>query len=343
MPVKKKRTTITDIATHFGISITAVSFILNNKAKAKGISDALSKKVLKFAGEVNYRPNALAKSFRTGKTNIIGLLIEDISNPFFATVARLIEERAYERGYRIIYCSTNNDTKKTKELIRMFHDQYVDGYIIAPPEGIETSIRQLSSDGKPVVVFDRYNSRFQTDQVIINNYESVLQAMQHLIDNGYRHIGFVTIESKQSQMTERYRAYQDIIAANGMKEYVLQLPFAASDHVSITAGIKHFCEEHPVLDALFFCNNYLGVYGLEAIKSLDSRSVSQFGIISFDDHDLFRLYSPTITVIDQPIEEMTGRILDLLFRRIQEGDSQSPSVETLKTQLVVRESSGPKK
>ncbi|HJP64174.1 MAG TPA: LacI family DNA-binding transcriptional regulator, partial [Mucilaginibacter sp.] len=152
----KKKLSIVDIANQLNISKTTVSFILNGRAKEKRISDEVVEKVLKFVKEVEYKPNSLAKSLRTGKSNTIGLMVEDISNHFFANIARLIEDKAYENGYKLTYCSTDNKTEKTREMIAMFRDRHVDGYIIAPPEGIEDDIAQLISEGFPVVLFDRY-------------------------------------------------------------------------------------------------------------------------------------------------------------------------------------------
>ncbi len=128
--MRKKALVIGDIAKELNVSITSVSFILNGKAKEKRISADLADRVLNYAKKVNYSPNHLAKSLRTGKTNLIGLIVEDISNPFFANVARLIEETASQKGFRIIYCSSDNDTHKTSELIRVFHERQVDAYCI---------------------------------------------------------------------------------------------------------------------------------------------------------------------------------------------------------------------
>ncbi|MFD2144991.1 LacI family DNA-binding transcriptional regulator [Mucilaginibacter antarcticus] len=139
----KKRLSIADIAEALNISKTSVSFILNGQAEEKRISKKLVDKVVQYVEEVGYKPNLLAKSLRTGKSNTIALMVEDISNPFFASIARLIEDRAYQNGYRITYCSTDNDTAKTKDMIGIFQDRHVDGYIIAPPEGIEDDILSL--------------------------------------------------------------------------------------------------------------------------------------------------------------------------------------------------------
>jgi len=190
-----KKLSIVDIANALGVSKTTISFILNGRAQEKRIGTDLVEKVMKYVEEVGYKPNSLAKSLRTGKSNTIGLMVEDISNPFFASIARLIEDRAYKNGYKIIYCSTDNDTNKTKDLITMFRDRHVDGYIIAPPEGIEKEIESLINDGMPVVLFDRHLPYVNTDFVEVNNLFSTYNATRHLIDQGFKNIAFITFAS----------------------------------------------------------------------------------------------------------------------------------------------------
>ncbi len=116
----KKKVSIKDIAKQLGISISTVSFVVNGKAKEKRISDELTKRVLQLVDELDYKPDALARSFRTGKTNIIGFLVDDISEPFFSGIARFIDEKASKKGYKIIYSSTRNNRKKAVELLQIF-------------------------------------------------------------------------------------------------------------------------------------------------------------------------------------------------------------------------------
>src|SRR5690606_38947830 len=205
----KKRILISDIAKALGISVTTVSFILNDKAKEKRISEALTKRVLDYVKKVGYKPNELAKSLRTGKTKILGLIIEDISNPFFANIARYIETKAYSRGYRIIYCSTENNSEKAIEFIQLFRDRHVDGYLITPPVGIQDTVAELIEQGLPVVLFDRYFPELPTDYVIVQNKQGALEATNHLIEQGFKRIAFVTSTSQQTQMRDRMEGYME--------------------------------------------------------------------------------------------------------------------------------------
>ena len=166
----KKKISIHDIAKELKISATTISFVLNGKADEKRISEDVKKKILDFVKKVGYRPNQIAKSLRTGKTNIIGMLVEDISDPFFSSISRGIESIAYQHHYKIFFASTENDTEKTKALIKVFRDRQVDGYIIAPAPGIEEEIKALMDDNVPVILFDRYLPSLTASAVIIDNF-----------------------------------------------------------------------------------------------------------------------------------------------------------------------------
>jgi LacI family transcriptional regulator len=202
----KKKLSIKDIAQELNISITTVSFILNGKAKEMRISDKLIQKVNDFMKEKNYHPNQFAQSLRTGKTKMIALFVEDIADSFFASVARLIEERAYQKGYKIIYCSTEDNLEKTRELIQLFKSRNVDGYIITPPKGIEKELKQLQQEELPFVLFDRYFPKLNTDYVIIDNFKGTCDAIKHFQDQQFKNIAFITLDSGQTQMNERLRA-----------------------------------------------------------------------------------------------------------------------------------------
>src|SRR5690606_23272582 len=225
----KKRILISDIAKALGISVTTVSFILNDKAKEKRISEALTKRVLDYVKKVGYKPNELAKSLRTGKTKILGLIIEDISNPFFGNIARLIESKVYEQGYRIIYCSTNNDVDKARELIQMFYDRQVDGFIITPSDGLEDTVKQLQQSNIPVVLFDRYFPSLETDYVGADNFQGAFDATSHLCQQGYKRIGFVSLYSDQTQMKERSDGYLKAMDNNKQQSFIQKVQMDASD------------------------------------------------------------------------------------------------------------------
>jgi LacI family transcriptional regulator len=335
----KKKLSIVDIANKLNISKTTVSFILNGRAREKRISEELVERVLKFVKEVGYKPNSLAKSLRTGKSHIIGLMVENIADPFFANIARYIEDRAYKNGYRIIYCSTDNDADKTRDLIAMFRDRHVDGYIIAPPVGVEEDIAELLKDDLPVVLFDRYFPGIDCSYVVTDNLDSTYTATEYLVEQGYKKIAFITLESHQTQMQARLDGYKKALQQNNLDPYIKEIVFN-QDAKYISEPIADFLKNNKDLDAIIFGTNRIGTCGLKVIQNMGIRVPDDVAVISFDDHDVFELYSPSITAIAQPVEEIAANTINILLSKL---DSSTPNTDqkkvTLQNDLIYRGSS----
>jgi LacI family transcriptional regulator len=337
----EKKVSIKDIAKQLGISISTVSFVVNGKAKEKRISEELTQKVLKLVEELDYKPDALARSFRTGKTNIIGFLVDDISRPFFSNLARFIDEKAAENGYKIIYSSTRNNKKKAIELLQIFQDRHVDAYIIALPEGLESEVEALARSKKPVVLFDRYFPDLNTDYVVINNTESTFEATRHLITNGFERIGFVTIGTIEQQMLDRLSGYEDAIFQAGLKSSVLKIDY--SNSAGSVLQIIDYLSAEKQLDAVIFSANYLCVDGLRAIRRLGLSIGQDLAVVSFDDFELLEFSSPTITAIAQPLRKIAENIMTILLNRLNNPKMAHEYQHViLPTTLTIRNSSAKK-
>jgi len=340
MPLKKK-ISIHDLARQLNVSSATISFVLNGKASEKRISRAVENKILKFAQKSGYRPNRVAMSLRTGKSRIIGMLVEGISDPFFASIARIVEEKAHRHDYKIFYSSTNNDPAIARELIRTFRDTQVDGYIIAPPPGIEEDIKALMDDGFPVVLFDRFFPDLETHNVVVDNFSGSFQAIRHLQQNGYSNIGFVTLDSRQTQMTERLNGYLKAIKGAGQGKAILKISYRA-EHAVMAEKIKAFLQKNPGLDALLFATNYLAISGLQAITDLKLEIPGDIGVIGFDDNTHFSLFSPAITAVAQPVQGISEEIImDLINCLSGDKNVLSRTTTVLPVHLVVRESAVP--
>ncbi|WP_210464214.1 LacI family DNA-binding transcriptional regulator [Rufibacter roseolus] len=335
----KKRLSIRDIAQQLNISITTVSFILNGKAKEKRISEHVTERVLKLVEELDYKPNQIARSLRTGKSKIICLMVENISNDFFSSVARHIEENAFEQGYKIIYCSTENKPEKTRELIKMFRERNIDGYIISPPEGIKEDIQSLLDDNLPVVLFDRLIPGLQTNHVMIDNFNATYTAVNHLVEQGHKNIAFVTLDSNQTQMKDRLGGYISAIKEHHLETYIQMVAYeeSAEKHLDVFAA---FLKKHQEIDSVLFATNYLATAGIEALNKLGLQIPADVAIVAFDDLDFFRIYQPSITAIAQPIEEMSKNLIDIILKKL-EGlpEPENRSEVVLPTTLIVRSSS----
>lgn len=331
-----KRVSLKDIARIAGVSPSTVSFVLNGKAKQMRISEALAGKIMEVAKKEGYHPNPVAVSLRTGKSQILGLIVETISGNFFASLARIIEDEAARFGYKIVYTSTENNHQKGKELIGMLSQRQVDGYIITPTPGMEPEITELIADNKPVVLMDSYFPGIDVPHVLVNNYEGIMRGMEHMIEKGYRRIGFVTVDLELVQMEERLRAYHDSMKKHHLDDnLVLTLPYDGAKE----NGIQHitdFIKNTPDLEAVFFATNYLGLLGLESIHRLGLKLPDDLAMICFDDHDVFRLYPPGITCIRQPAEEIAKTALELLMNQLGKSNNSGQTKIEVSPALIVR-------
>lgn len=340
-----KKVSISDIARKAGVSVSTVSFVMNDKAVKMRISREVIAKVENVAREMGYRPNQLARGLRTGKTRTIGLIVENISNAFFAALAKTIEDEAKKYDYKVVYCSTDNDEAKARDLINMLSQRQVDGYIITPTLQLADEIRKLQAENKPVVLIDRYFPQHgEIPSVLVDNYGGVAAGMEFLLAKGYRKIGLVTIEAEMAHMHDRLQAYYDTLNKHGITpddRLVKWVPYGYVHEAALEEVHNFLSAEGQHMDAVFFLTNYLGVLGIETIKKLKIKVPGEMAVLCFDDNDIFRLYTPTISVIKQPISEIGQRAMQVLIERLKHAGTELPAEDInikLTAELVPRES-----
>jgi LacI family transcriptional regulator len=334
-----KSVSIKDIANEVGVSTTTVSFVLNGKAKEKRISDDLKEEILKIASRLNYRPNQVARGLRTGQTHTLGLIIEDISNPFFANLAKAVEEEADKFGYTVMFCCTENSEAKASSLINMLKHRQMDGFLITPTQGMEKEIEILQKQNKPLVLIDRYFPELDTSFVTVNNFKGAYDATRYLLEKGYQRPAIVTTASVQVQMQRRLEGYLAALKDSGKRragELILRLPFDISKDEAVALISQFTREQKP--DALFFTTNYLGIYGLESIRQAGIKLPGEMGMVCFDDNDVFRLGSPSVTVVSQPIGLIGKEAVTTLISQLQNREGEPPIAKiTLDPELIIRE------
>ncbi|RFS19847.1 LacI family transcriptional regulator [Chitinophaga silvatica] len=335
-----KGISIKDIAKQAGVSPTTVSFVLNGKAKEKRISEQVSKRIIKIAERLKYKPNQLARGLRTGKTKTIGLIVEDIANNFFATLAKVVEDEADKHHYKVLYGSTEDNTDKAKGLLEVLKYRQVDGYIITPTKNLDKEIELLGEAGKPIVLMDRYFPHLESHYVVLDNFKGAYDATTHLIEQGYKKIAIVTIASDQTQMKDRLNGFTAALKDHKIpfnKSLVKRLPFDL-DRENFIQEIKSFLLSVKDIDAVFFATNYLGISGIESIRALNWKIGKEIGVVGFDDHDLFRLHSPSITCVSQPLQAIGENIVDILMKELNRPGTPLTQI-VLEPELVVRDSS----
>ena len=335
----KKKITIKDIAKAANVSVTTVSFVLNDKGEKMGISKEVIKKVFEVTEEMKFRLNMIASSLRTGKTRSIGLIVEDISNHFFSDLARVIEREAIDLNYRVFYCSTAGNDERAIELVNSLLQANVDGFIITPTENMKPTIDRLLELQCPVVLVDRYFEGQEVSHVVLDNFEGAQTVTRYFLDKGFKKIAFITNSSQLIQMDLRKQGYIKVLKEAGLYDdtLILDLKYHISEEERIEK-ISEFLRTRTEIDAVLFGANYLLLAGLQSLRRLGLKIPVDKAIISFDDHDSFRLHSPSITVLSQPIEEMGKKSVLLLMKQMSEGNDYKIEKEKKKGSLTIRES-----
>lgn len=336
-----KKPSLNDIAEHLGVSRTLVSLVLNGKGRAHRISEEVCKKVIATAKEMNYQPNQIAKGLRTGKTHTIGLIIADLANPFFGKLGREIENEAAKNGYRLIFCSSDENAENSGHQIEMLLQSQVDGLIITPPAGSEEQIKALEKSRKPYVLIDRFFPDIDSDYVVVDNFSAAYEATSYLIKKGYKRISCITLNNTLVNMQQRLEGYKQALTDSGRQiddRLMKILPFS-HEKEDFAEAIKQLTGSGEVLaDAVFFTTSKAGIMGLECIHSLGIRIPDDLAVVSFDDPDAYQISNPPVTAIAQPLKEIGSRSVNMLLSRMNGRKNGVHEKVVLQGKLIERKS-----
>lgn len=338
-----KKVSIKDIAKHLNVSVSAVSLTLNGKGDEKRISKITQKRIIEYAREQNYKPNSFAKGLRKGKSDIIGLVVPNISDAFFSRIARRIEKQAEQAGYDVIFCSTGESIEKESKKIQSMLDRQVDGLIIASCQKNISDIQRFKKSNFPFVLIDRLYPEIETNFVGFDNMGGVALAVKQLIKTGKKRIGFVSLSMSLGTIRERLDSYLQT-----MGEYTLPIEDGFvqemnynSDGADMQDVIKKMVSEPCSIEAIVFSTHFLATEGLRQLKALKIQVPNDVAIVSYGQKKDFDLFEPAVTSVHLPINEMGDKAVDILLRNMKETKFSYEKV-LLKTELVVRESCGAK-
>lgn len=331
--------TIRQIALKLGVSPATVSSVLNGKEKERRINATVAARIRKVAIEEGYHANQVAVSLRTGKSKIIGLIVDNIAGAFFSLLANTIEKELDKYGFTVLYCSSGNKVEKMEGLIKILYQHNLDGYLIIPTVGLEEKIKLLTGKHKPVVLMDSYFPGTKLPYVLVNNFDSSSKGVAQLIRKGYRKPVMVGNDVPLIQMKERIRGFTETLQSRNIpftEKDILITPYAA-DKKLIVRQITSFLRKRSP-DAVFFAANYLGVCGLESIKKLGWDIPADIAVLCFDDHDLFPLYATEIAAIQQPVERIAETAVKILMGELGIISRQEQQQVELEGKLITRAS-----
>lgn len=339
-----KKVSLGDIAEKLGVSKTLVSMVLNGKGDENGISKSTQEKVIQLAQEMNYKPNQFARGLRMGKSNTVGLIVSDISNPFYARIARHIEDYCSKEEYNLIICNSDENPAKEKKIINTLLEKQVDGLIISSTIENTEHLNLLNAEQIPFILIDRTYSSFPTNYVIVNNFLGAKEATQYIINNGHKRIACFTISPAHiSTQVERFLGYKAALEENNLSfiEYYYKVIPRENTYQSIYKTLKEWQYNHVMPSAIFSSNNQLTLYLLEICKDLKINIPQKLSVVSFDDIDAFKFNTPSITGVVQPIESIAqNAVIELvkLIRKTKTNESFELSQIKLETNLIIRES-----
>lgn len=314
----KKKVALKDIAEHIGVSTALVSYVLNNQEKEKRVGKEVAEKIRKAAKDLNYRPNQIAKSLKTRKTNTIGLVVADINYRFTTGVTRAIEAEAKKNNYTVIFGSSDENHKKFSELVNTFINRQIDGLILVPVEKSENQIEYLKKHEIPFVLIDRNFPGIETNLVAINNFKAAYQGIKYLVKTGHKRIGFINYKTSLYHLLERNRGYKQALEEqhiNFNEEWLCTVREKQLEEDVIQA-VDKLLSLKPACDAIFFATDILTIKGLKYINTLKLKVPKDLAILSFDEAEAFDLFYCPITHARQPLEEIgkiaVNTLIDLL-------------------------------
>ena len=326
-----KRVSLADIAESLNVSKSTVSFVLNGKAKQFNISQSTQDLILAKAKELNYVPNVFAKGLREGKTRTVGLVLADISNPFYSQIGKIVQEELYANGYSLFIVSTNDDPEVEMRYLNDLVMRSVDGLIVAPCNGIPQLQTVLDETPIPVVFTDRIADEHGDFVGIDDAHEAgrLIDCFSKKPDAvGIIHASVVDV------MTIRLRneGAMEACAKRGIKSHTLAL---ASDRNEAKKQLKQLLDSG--VDSLIPLNQLTALDTIGLLKELNVTIPDDVRLISFEDNPAFEYFTPPITALSQPVQEIAHETVNRLLSRLSENTSSRKHL-LLNAELIERES-----
>lgn len=335
----KKKVSIKDVALKAGVSTALVSYVLNDRHTNR-INKLTAEKIKSAAKELNYRPNSIAQSLKAKKTHTIALLVADIANPFASQIARIIEDEMSNKGYLILIGSSDEKVEKLEQLINIFQDRQVDGFIIAPVQGSEKCILELANSQVPVVLIDRYFNNIDLPVITTNNYGASYQATEHLIKRGKKNIGLLAFETELIHLNERVNGYKRAVSDKGLISKSENIKYINEANIDreVAKAIDDFLFEEAKIDALFFATNKLALSGLKKLMTVNIKIPDELALITFDESEAFDIFKVPVSHIKQPLYEIAKEAVELITGLI-EGKNLKIKPRVYNSKLIIKHSS----
>ena len=332
-----KKVSLEVIAKQAEVSITTASMVLNGKGDQHKINKATQDKILKIAKALNYRPNISARNLSRGKTMTIGLVVPNIADSYYSNIALHLEQELADSEYHLLLGSSLEVPAKEEELVNAFLDRQVDALLIATTQQNQELLEKVNANGTPVVLFDRHYPDSELSHVIVDNYAGIKKLVNHLYRNGQKAIGYIGLDLNLHAIHERQRGYIE----NYQHRFNMQTNYMrVIEYTNYAEACHQAVRELLTLGAkaIIFETHYLTLHGIKQLVESKVKYPEEVSVASFGDHEVFSIFSPHITAIEQPVERIAKECLTAVFEMMSKRNTEKVLQIKLEPELIIRNS-----
>lgn len=327
--------TIKEVADRAGVAPITVSRVVNNSGY---VSEKTRQRVEAAAAELSYVPNMLARSLRSSRTDLLALVLTDITNPFWTTVARGAEDAASKHGFSVILCNTDEQEAKEERYLSTLLRKRVDGFLYVPASDKAEPIRQIHEQNIPVVVLDRLVAGVDVDFVRSASEDGAYRLVAHLLEMGHRQIAILNGPANVATARERLMGYKRAIAEADIDFHESLAHFGEFTTESGRRSMEQLLVEKPLPTAIFATNNFIAIGAIQALRRNGLRVPQDISVVCFDDVPASYVIEPFLTVVAQPAYEIGRRAAEMLVERITQPHVSEYQDIVFEPELIVRTS-----
>ncbi|MCJ8008192.1 LacI family DNA-binding transcriptional regulator [Lederbergia wuyishanensis] len=331
------KATIYDVAKAAGVSIATVSKVINNTGNMR---DTTRQKVKETMEKLNYQPSLMASALTGKGTETLGLLVPDISNPFFSEIAKTIEDRAHESGMSVIICSTDENTEKEKKYVELLQRKQVDGMIVASSFHNIEILKGVVDRKIPLVMLTQDDAGLGVTSISVDDFKGGYEATSHLLSEGHRDIVIIAEYAKSSK--HRIYGYLEAHEEHGIKTSEENIIRTVASIENGRECLRKIVEKGKVPTGIFACNDLIAVGVIQEANEMGLNIPEDLSIVGFDNTILATTTVPGLTTIAQPITEMGKRVVDVIISEIKDKNQKKEHV-LFKPQLIIRGTTAVKK
>lgn len=329
-----KRITMHDVAKEAGVSLMTVSRVVNEK---EDVSPVTRQKVIEVIRKLNYRPSSIARGLATQRTGTLGVVVPDISNPFFSSIVRIAEEEAYSQDYSVFLGNTNEDPQREMAVLQSLEDNQVDGLILCSSRLEDDVLTDVLSRFPTSVLVFRERKSPEVGAITLDDVFGGEIAIKHLLETGHENIGLISGPSISLSAFGRFQGYQKALQEAGVpirEDWIRRCP------PTVEAGhqvVLSLISEHPEITAFFCHNDLIAVGAIQACIDLGKRVPDDIAIIGYDDIRLAALVTPSLTTLHVPRASIGTRAMRMLLAQIYSNTTQAKEIH-LQPELILRKS-----